>query len=397
MKNKNVVVVTPTYNEKNSIEKVIKLIVDQNGKVPGYEIHVLVSDSSSPDGTGEIARKIADKNEKVHFLDVKERGLGLAIVKGYDFALQKLHADVLMQIDADLQHDPNEIPLFLQKINQGYEYVQGSRFIKGGENKISLPRQIFSFGASFICRALTGIWQISDFTPSYKAYTRQLYLRMDRDSIPWQGTTFLIQPAAVVEAYRAKAKMIEVPIKFSNRRADRSKNEVANYIIDIIAYSFEVRLSKWDIKFPVLYWARRSKTFIKFGTVGVIGTLVDFVFYKLFIAKFGFPPPTAKLFSTSIAVQNNFFFNSIWTFKRRRTKNNVFTRWLLFNLVSSGGLLISYGIVYGLHKVYGDGAFNIFGWKFAYNNLYFFATIPPLMTWNFFMNHFITWKHETAN
>lgn len=220
-------------------------------------------------------------------------------------------------------------------------------------------------------------------------------MRMDKGSIPWQGTTFLIQPAAVVEAYRAHAKMTEVPIRFSNRRADRSKNEVANYIIDILGYGLEVRLSSWGIKIPVLYWARRSKTFIKFGTVGVTGTFVDFLFYKLFIAKFGFPPPTAKLFSTSIAVQNNFFFNSIWTFKRRKTKNNVWTRWLLFNLVSSGGVALSYGTVFALHSVYGDGAFNVFGWRFAYNNLYFFATIPPVMTWNFFMNHFITWKHDT--
>jgi len=391
---KRVVVVTPTYNERGSIEKVINLVVAQNGKVPGFDIHVLVADSHSPDGTGEIARKLTKKNPRVHFLDVVERGLGLAIVHGYEYALERLHADVLMQIDADLQHDPNEIPLFLQKISEGYEYVQGSRYVKGGENRISLPRQIFSFGASFVCRALTGIWGTTDFTPSYKAYTKDLYLRMDRNSIPWQGTTFLIQPASVVEACRAGAKMVEVPIKFSNRRADRSKNEVANYIIDIVAYSLEVRLSKWGIKFPVLFWARRSKTFIKFGTVGVIGTFVDFLFYKLFILKFGFLPPGAKLISTTIAVQNNFFFNSIWTFKKRKTKNPVGARWLLFNIVSSGGVGISYGIVYGLHVAYGDGFFYLGKIQIAYNNFYFFATIPPVMIWNFLMNHFVTWKKD---
>lgn len=393
-KTRKVVVVAPTFNEKSSIEKVVKLVLDQNGKVPGFQIEVLVADSHSPDGTGEIASRLAKQDSRVHFLDVHERGLGLAIVSGYKYATKKLNADVLMQIDADLQHDPNEIPLFLDKINEGYEYVQGSRFAKGGKNEIPLTRQMFSWGSSVICRLLTGIWEISDFGPSYKAYTRSLYERMDWASIPWAGTTFLIQPAAVVEAKRAGAKMVEVPIHFKKRGADRSKNEVANYIIDIIGYGIEVRLSKWGIKIPVLYWVRRSKTFIKFGTVGFVGTLVDFCFYKFFIYNFGLVPPTSKLFSTSIAVQNNFLLNNFWTFKKRKTRNSMLIRWLLFNLVSSGGVAISYGVVYLLHSWYGDHIFYFGSIHFAYNNLYFLATIPPVMTWNFLMNHFVTWKHD---
>lgn len=391
---KKVVVIAPTYNERGSIEKAVKLISDQNEKVPGYEVHVLVVDSHSPDGTGEIAKKLADKNSRVHFLDVKERGLGLAIIKGYEYALGKLDADVLMQIDADLQHDPNDIPKFLQKIDEGYEYIQGSRYVKGGKNGISIIRQIFSFGSSLVMRILTGIWGISDFTPSFKAYTKQLYQRMNWEAVPWHGTTFLIQPAAVVEAYRAGAKMTEVPIVFKKRGADQSKNEVANYIIDILGYGLEVGLSRLGVKLPVLYLARRSKTFIKFGSVGFIGTLVDFFFYKFFIAFFGFLPPRAKLISTTIAVQNNFFFNNIWTFKKRKTKNALWVRWLLFNLVSSGGVVISYGIVYLLHSIYGDGYWWFGDFHIAYNNAYFFATIPFVMTWNFLMNHLFTWRRE---
>ena len=391
---KKVVVIAPTYNEKGSIEKVVKLISDQNGKVPGYEIHVLVVDSHSPDGTGEIAKKLSDKKPNIHFLDVKERGLGLAIIKGYEYALEKLDADVLMQIDADLQHDPNDIPKFLKKIDEGYDYVQGSRYAKGGRNDISLVRQLFSFGSSLVMRILTGIWQISDFTPSFKAYTKELYLRMDWEAIPWHGMTFLIQPAAVVEAYRAGARMTEVPIVFRKRGADRSKNEVANYIIDIIGYGLEVGLSRLGIKLPVLYWARRSKTFIKFGTVGFIGTLVDFFFYNLFIGTFSFKPASAKGVSTAIAIQNNFFLNNIWTFKKRRTENKLFKKLLLYNAVSVGGLAVGVLIVKFLHTLYGDGVLKLGPLGIQYYNLYFFATIPPVMSWNFLMNHFLTWKKE---
>ena len=389
-----VVVVAPTYNEKGSIAKAIPLILSQNGKVPGFEIHVLVADSHSPDGTGRIAKKIAEKNPKVHFLDVKERGLGLAIIEGYKYATENLDADILMQIDADLQHDPNDIPKFLHKLSEGYEYVQGSRYVRGGENRISPMRQLFSFGSSLVMRILTGIWGISDFTPSFKAYSRDLYERMDWDAIPWHGTTFLIQPAAVVEAYRAGAKMVEVPIVFRKRGADRSKNEIANYIIDILGYGIEVRLSEWGIKLPVLYWARRSKTFIKFGTVGFAGTLVDFIFYNIFIGSFGIRPATSKGISTEIAILNNFSFNNLWTFKKRKTKNTLMQKLLIFNVVSLGGLAIGVLIVKFLHIIYGDGILRFGALDIQYYNLYFFATIPPVMIWNFTMNHFFTWKKE---
>lgn len=392
---KKVVVVAPTYNEKGSIEKVIELIDSQNGKIPGFEIYTLVADSHSPDGTGEIAQKIAAKNPRVHLIDIKERGLGLAIIKGYEYAIEKLDADVLMQIDADLQHDPNQIPEFLEKIREGFEYVQGSRFTKGGVNDIPMHRQIFSLGSSIVCRILTGIWQITDFGPSYKAYTKELWLRMDKSSIPYHGTTYLIQPAAVVEAYKAGAKMTEVPISFSRRNADRSKNEIANYIIDILGYGIEVRLSRWGIKLPILYLARRSKTFIKFGTVGFLGTLVDFIFYNLCIGLIGLRPATSKGISTAIAIQNNFALNNIWTFKKRKTKNRLEKKWMIFNGVSIGGLAIGVLIVKFLHNLYGDGNLSLWFLDIPYYNLYFFATIPPVMIWNFLMNHFITWKYDT--
>lgn len=392
--NKRVVIVAPTYNEKGSIKKTIELILAQNGKVPGFDIDVLVVDSHSPDMTGKIAKTIAKKNKKVHFLDVKERGLGLAIVRGYEFALNKLNASVLMQIDADLQHDPNDIPKFLEKIKAGFEYVQGSRFIKGGKNAISPVRQLFTFGSSVVMRILTGIWQITDFTPSFKAYSKSLFLRMDWDAIPWQGTTFLIQPAAVVEAERAGAKMAEVPIKFRKRGMDRSKNEIANYMIDILGYALEVRLAKIGIKFPVLYWARRSKTLIKFGTVGFTGTLVDFIFYNIFIGMLGFRPATSKAISTEVAILNNFSWNNLWTFKKRKTKNTLWRKLAIFNLVSLGGLSLGVLVVKFLHIIYGDGIWQFGFIKLQYYNLYFFATIPPMMTWNFFMNHFFTWKKE---
>ena len=231
---KKVVVLLPTYNEKNTIEKIVDLILEQQPKIKSYDLQLLIADGHSPDDTWKVAEKLSQANRKIHFIDLQGRGFGLAVMEGTRYAFEDLNADILMQMDADLQHDPNEIPQFIEKIEAGFDFVQGSRYEKGGRNNISLIRQMFSLGSSLTLRALTGVWQVSDFTPSYKAYTKALYQKMSKDSIPWQGTTFLVQPATVVEAYRTGAKITTVPIKFKNREVDKSKNEVFNYLLEIL-------------------------------------------------------------------------------------------------------------------------------------------------------------------
>ena len=96
------VVNIPTYNEKENIEDVIKGILAQSKNLPGVDLHVLISDSHSPDGTGALVKRISQTNPRVHYLDVKERGLGIGIVKGHRYAADRLKADVLAQMDGDL-------------------------------------------------------------------------------------------------------------------------------------------------------------------------------------------------------------------------------------------------------------------------------------------------------
>jgi len=86
--------------------------------------------------------------------------------------------------------------------------------------------------------------------------------------------------------------------------------------------------------------------------------------------------------------------NNFWTFRYRKTKTNIWQKFGIFNVVSLGGLIIGVLIVKYLHLTYGDGFINVFGRPIAYNNFYFFATIPPVMLWNFTVNHFITWRHQ---
>src|SRR3989338_4978893 len=114
------VVNVPTYNEKENIEEIIK--------------------------------KISQINPKVHYLDVKQKGLGVGIYKGHRWAIDKLKADILAQMDGDLSHDPQVLPQMVDYIKKGYDLVNGSRLISGGKNLLGLHRRIFTRGSALFCK-----------------------------------------------------------------------------------------------------------------------------------------------------------------------------------------------------------------------------------------------------
>lgn len=393
---KKVVVILPTYNEKDSIENFTKEVLNQEKNLSGYQVEVVISDSGSTDGTKEIAKKLTTKNSKVHFIEV-ERGLGVGLIRGHLYSLEHLKPDVMAQLDADGQVGVDVLPRLIRAIEEGYDLAVGSRFILGGKNYLPFLRKIFSAGSSFVCRMVMGPWDIQEFTNSARAFTPTLFKKVNLDRLPWREKTFIIQPAFLNEAILAGAKYKEVPLVFRNRAEGYSKNKVINYTYDVITYALDVRLFKWGINFPLFKFARRAKTIIKFAVVGFSGTMVDFIFYNLFIAVVGFRPATSKGFSTLVAIFNNFILNHIWTFRYRKTTSNIWQKLATFYVVSFGGLAIGVLIVKFLHTVYGDGFVILLGVKVAYYNLYFFATIPPVMSWNFTVNHLITWKHRSAD
>lgn len=390
---RKVVVVLPTYNEKANIRKFAEEVLKQEKNLPGYRIEVLIVDSKSPDGTGEEAKKMAKENSRVHFLSVG-RGLGVALIEGHQYSLKHLKPDIMAQLDSDGQVEVSLIPKLVKTIDEGYDLAIGSRFVEGGKNQLSFSRRMFSAGASLICRIIMGPWDIQEFTNSARAFTPKLFQKINLERLPWKENTFIIQPAFLNEAILAGCNYKEVPLVFKDRSEGYSKNKTFNYTYDVITYSIDARLQKWGIKFPFFKATRRAKTLIKFGIVGFIGTLIDFMFYKFFIWEFGMPPATSKGFSTEIAIINNFILNNAWTFRNRKTSTGIVQKFLMFNLFSLGGLILAVLIVKGLDTIFGDGFVDVGFRKIAYNNFYFFATIPPVMVWNFLINHFVTWKHQ---
>lgn len=391
---KHVTVVLPTYNEKANIANTVEKVLAEQKNLPGWQIDVIVADDiRSNDGTDIIATKLSQKDSRIHLIKV-EPGIGVGLIKGHQYAIEKLHPDILAQLDADGQVDTNIIVNLVKGIEEGYDFIIGSRMIKGGRNKLTFSRRLFTLGSSLFCRVVMGPLDIKEFTNSARAFTPQIFKKISLNRLPWREKTFIIQPAFLNEMVRIGAKYKEVPLIFRNRLEGYSKNKVFNYTYDIITYCLDIRLHKWGLNIQFFHLARRAKTIVKFALVGFVGTIVDFAFYKLFINYFGIPPATSKGLSTEIAIINNFVLNNYWTFRYRKTKTNLFQKLGIFNLVSLGGLLIGVLIVKYLHLTYGDGFLTLAGKSVAYNNFYFFATIPPVMIWNFLMNHLITWKHQ---
>ncbi|MBN2367914.1 glycosyltransferase, partial [Candidatus Woesearchaeota archaeon] len=164
------VVILPTYNERKNIRIIIPKIQKQFSKIKRYDMHILVVDDNSPDGTAEEIRKMQKKSRKLHLLSGSKKGLGVAYQRGFSYALEKLKADVVFEMDSDLSHPPELIPEFIREIDAGNDVVIGSRYIKGGDTPDwNFLRRAISKGGNFFSRVVAGMHKIKDCTSGYRS------------------------------------------------------------------------------------------------------------------------------------------------------------------------------------------------------------------------------------
>jgi len=236
------VVVIPSYNERDNIADIVAAALAGQARAQAYELHVLVSDSHSNDGTLEIVGELARTNPRVHLLDVQQRGIGVGLYRGIQHAIEDLGAEVLLEMDADFQHNPEDIPRFLLKMAEGYDLVVGSRFVAGSENKMPWYRRILSVGANQVIRLMLGLRDITEITTSYRAFTHELFLEVDPASVPWNERSFIAVPIFLVRMIECGARVTEIPITMHPRTRGYSKMNYAKYIRDIMAFSIRSRL-----------------------------------------------------------------------------------------------------------------------------------------------------------
>ena len=213
---KNLVII-PTYNEKENIERMIHKVFSLEG-----DFHLLIVDDGSPDGTGQIVKDLQEKYAgKLH---IEERsgklGLGTAYLHGFNWGLSKGYT-YLFEMDADFSHNPDDLLRLLAACEGGADLAVGSRYVKGGKvANWDRKRLLLSFFASFYVRMILWIG-IRDTTAGFKCYHRNVLEAIDFDKVTFKGYAFQI--CMKYAAIKKKFKVVEVPITFIDREFGTSK------------------------------------------------------------------------------------------------------------------------------------------------------------------------------
>jgi dolichol-phosphate mannosyltransferase len=320
-----VIVLLPTYNEKEIIRTTITEVLKNINKITNFDIHILVIDSDSPDGTDKIVENIKQEDIRVNLLIVKERGLGIGLIKGYEYAFNNLSADIVLQMDADMQHNPEDIYKLLSPFLRGYEFVQGSRFIKGGGNNLEPHRRFLSWAANLTARILFGAYRTHEFTTSFRAFTKQVWQKIDFSRVPHRGRSFIFQPAFLYAVLKQGINIKEVPIVFTDRKKGYSKMDMMQYSFELLRYGIKERLKK-------------HAKFVKFCIVGTSGALIQSIGYG--ILKNNIDPAVSIMIGAELAIINGFYWNNRWTYGDRKIVGNKIRKFLQYNAGSLGSLLI---------------------------------------------------------
>jgi len=211
----NAIVVIPTYNEIDNIERMIQAIFNV---LP--EISILVVDDNSPDGTAKKIKELQTVHSNIHLIErAGKMGLGTAYCEGFQYALNK-GFDYIFEMDADFSHDPKELPNFLESIKE-YDLVLGSRYIKG-VNVVNWPLQrlLLSYFANLYTQVITGL-PVKDATGGFKCFRADLLRKIDLTSIKSNGYGFQIE--MTYRLWKKGARIKEIPIIFIDRMNGVSK------------------------------------------------------------------------------------------------------------------------------------------------------------------------------
>lgn len=290
----NALIIVPTYNEKENIEKFINEIFKHLS-----DINILIVDDDSPDGTGTIARGIADKDSRVSVLHRRSnRGRGFAGIDAFKEALKKENILYIMEMDADFSHDPIYIPQFLEEIKE-YDIVIGSRFVRGGKDiERNFLRRYLSRTANFFIKRHLGL-NVNDCSSGYRCFKRDVIASFDFDSFISKGPAIIEEVLynSSLKRYRIK----EIPIIFKARHGGRTKLGLVKLLkvfIDILllkninlseekkkrtkelkGFGFSSALALNILGFIMYY--RDREHFIWFTGIGSINVIFAIVYPKL--------------------------------------------------------------------------------------------------------------------
>ncbi|MBI2195778.1 MAG: glycosyltransferase family 2 protein [Candidatus Levybacteria bacterium] len=372
-----VVIIIPTYNEKGNIEKLIASLEEEIfPQIKNHEMSILVADDNSPDGTAKEVTKLKKKFINLHLSSGERKGLGAAYIRAMDYAIKKLSADAMFEMDADLSHDPKRVPVFLKKFDGGFDMVVGTRYSEGGSIPPNWPfkRKMFSVVGNLLVRTILMRFGIHDWTGGFRVLKKDVFLKEKPELTNFKGYTF--QVSFLHKAARDGFKIGEVPINFTDRTLGRSKIAPREYIIDLLTYVIVARIKE------ILFGK-----FGKFLIVGGTGFIINAVVLRVLVEWYKWNPSYANLAGAALAIFSNFNFNNLWTFRHRRIKSLglYFWKMLHFYATSSFGVVfIQTGTIFVLSQILGKQGYFI----------YFLIGTFFLLIWNFTIYNRFIWKEK---
>ncbi len=232
----NHLLVVPTYNEIENIEKLVKTVFELYP-----QISILIVDDSSPDKTADKVKKLQNEYKNLFLLERKSKtGLASAYIDGFNWGLDK-GFDLFTTCDADFSHNPKYIQTAIDKINEGYDLAVGSRLIKGGDtNEKNYFRNILTRGGNIWANLILGT-NISDLLEGFNTYTKSALLKIDLNKVSAKG--FIFQAEMKYRAIKAGCKIFEFPIFFEIRREGKSKMN-SFIIFEALFQVIKLRFSK---------------------------------------------------------------------------------------------------------------------------------------------------------
>jgi dolichol-phosphate mannosyltransferase len=331
-----VVIVIPTYNERDNIGLLIEALRAERSR-SAHELHILVCDDTSPDGTADVARAVQQLDPYVHLSLAQRAGLGAAYVRGMGIAVRELAADAIVQMDADFSHDPADVPRLLAALESGADLVIGSRYVRGGRipDNWSLMRRANSRWGNRVARYLVGLHPIRDCTSGFRAIRASLIARIALDDIRAQGYAFLV--ALLYEAKVLGARITEIPIIFADRTRGTSKlgpREILEFMANALWLRFRDRANLG-----------------RFLAIGICGVGINLAtFAVMFVA--GIDKYVASPVSMGLSILCNFLLYRFWTLRARAAENPLSVRRNALNGISLTALAASYGTFVALSLVF---------------------------------------------
>ncbi|MCL4353081.1 glycosyltransferase [Patescibacteria group bacterium] len=377
-----IVVIIPTYNEEGNIGRMLSVLEKEVfPKVTRHSMYILVADDKSSDGTENEIKEAMKKYKNIELITGNKEGLGAAYARAMKHAQNQMDAGAVIELDADFQHDPHDVTRLIDAMDEGADYVIGSRYIPGGKipPEWGLYRKFVSFyGGSVFGRLVLWIWSIHDITSGYKL-TRTSYLKkVDLDHLYSKYYAYKIH--ILHDVVRLGAKVKEVPIIFYERKKGSSKIEQKD-LFDSFWVVIRLRI-------------KDSEKFLKFLVVGGIGFIINFVVLKVLSESFYWNHSLANLVGAAIAIFSKLNLNNVWTFGYNRITGFIIYIWKMMQFYATsafGVIFIQTGTIFLGDRFIGEGQFK-FILPIKYYYIYFVVGTGLLLIWNFTMYSRVIWK-----